>query len=349
MVILGGLFNQTQPYDYPDDYEFEDEDVDKAAWIPILFSILVIVGLLGNGLLLAVLARKRRPWRVLDSFILQLGMVDILLLLTLAFYATHDTQTCGWCSQTVLRVCGAFFKINLYVGAFLLVCICLDQCLFSIHADRCRSHRTSLAILGCLLTWIISITLAVLDWIFLVNTESMPGKALSAHSHPKTKVDWQLISHVLHLGVGFLLPALIQIVFCSHIMIQCKSNCRSRMKAVLFILSLVGVFLLCWTPYNITLLIDTISYTSKDFLKNFFVDHINSLKAAVKVTSAVSCISACVRPPLYFLFCGNFRKAVFSIFTCAKVECKSSLWELSMEAPHDQCRSEQEMKQMMSA
>ncbi|XP_054903901.1 uncharacterized protein LOC129371361 [Poeciliopsis prolifica] len=348
MVILDGVFNQSS-YDYDNDYEIKDEDEDvdvhKAVWIPILFSILVIVGLLGNGLLLAVLAQKRRPWRISDSFILQLGVVDILLLLTLPVHAAQATQSCGWCSQIVLMVCGAFFKINLYVGGFLLVCICLDLYFSSTHTGWYRNHRTSLVILGCLLVWLISISLSVLDGIFLVNTESLPGKALSAHPHLKTKVDWQLISRVLHLGVGFWIPALIQIVFCSHIMIQCKSNRQIKIRSVLLILSLVGASLLCWIPYNITLIIDTICYT-KTFLTSVFVDPINSLKAAVKATSAVSCISACVRPPLYFLFCGNFRKPVFSILTCAKVDCKSSLWELGVEAPHDQCHSEEEMKQM---
>lgn len=112
MVILDGILNETQPSDYDYDYKYKDEDVDKAVWIPILYSILVIVGLLGNGLLLAVLAQKRRPWRISDSFILQLGVVDILLLLTLPLYAAHATQSCGWCSQTVLRVCGTFFKVG---------------------------------------------------------------------------------------------------------------------------------------------------------------------------------------------------------------------------------------------
>ncbi|KAM4735672.1 C-X-C chemokine receptor type 3-like [Anableps anableps] len=356
MVILGGIFNQTEPIDYDDDYEYKEEDGANvganagAVWISLLYSVLVIIGLLGNGLLLAVLVHKRRSWSISDSFILQLCVVDILLLVTLPFYAAHDNQSCGWCSPTFLKICGAVFKINLYIGIFVLVCICLDHYLSSICAAQCCSHRANFAFMGCLLVWFVSIALTVLDGKFLLpNTESVPGKALSAHSPPKSGDDWQLISRALHLGVGFFLPAVIQIVCCSHIMLQCRSKRQNiRIRPVVLILSLVGAFLLCWIPYNITLFIDTICYTSKDFLNKFFVDHVSSLKTAVKVTSAVGCISACLRPLLYFSLCGNFRKGIFSLLKCAKVECNNSLWELgvSEEGPHVQCHFEDEMKQM---
>ncbi|MEQ2287960.1 hypothetical protein AMECASPLE_018112 [Ameca splendens] len=353
-ITLDGIFNQKEPYDYDADYEYKEDDeskVGKVVWIPLLYSVLVIFGLLGNGLLLAVLAQKRRSWSISDSFILQLGVMDILLLLTLPFYAAHANQSCGWCSQTFLRICGAVFMINIQIGIFLLVYICLDHYVSFIYTGQCSCHRASLAFIVWLLVWLVSIVLTVLDWICIpLVPDSMPGKAISAHSYPESGEDWQLISRGLHLVVGFLLPTLILIACCSHIMIQCRSNGKQKKRPVVLILSLVAVFLLCWIPYNITLVIDVICYISKDVLNPFFANHISSMKKAVKVTSAVGCISASLRPLLYIFLCGSFRKGVFSLLKCANIESKGSLWELGVdkEAPHDQCQSEDEMTKMTS-
>ncbi|MEQ2194265.1 hypothetical protein XENOCAPTIV_026437, partial [Xenoophorus captivus] len=241
--------------------------------------------------------------------------------------------------------------INIHIGIFLLVYICLDHYVSFIYAGQCSCHTASLAFIGWLLVWLVSIVLTVLDWICIpLVPDSMPGKAISAHSYPEYGEDWHLISRGLHLVVGFLLPALILIVCCSHIMIQCRSNGKQKKRPVVLILSLVAVFLLCWMPYNITLVIDVICYISKDVLNPFFADHISSMKEAVKVTSAVGCISASLRPLLYFFLCGSFRKGVFSLLKCANIESKGSLWELGVdkEAPHDQCQSEDEMTEMTS-
>ncbi|KAM4567517.1 C-X-C chemokine receptor type 3-like isoform 3-T3 [Fundulus diaphanus] len=109
-VTLDGFLNQSDPYEY-EDYQGEDESYGgEAVWIPLLYSVMVIVGLLGNGLVLAVLAQKARSWSVSDSFFLQLGVLDILLLFTLPFYAAHANENCGLCSPPFLRICGAIFK-----------------------------------------------------------------------------------------------------------------------------------------------------------------------------------------------------------------------------------------------
>lgn len=350
-VSLDGIFNQDVPYDYDNDYiSPEDPElvVKKVVWLPLLYSVLLIVGLLGNGLLLAVLAQKSRSWSISDSFVLQLGVVDILLLVTLPFYAANANQGCGFCSETFFKICGAVFKINLYCGMFLLVWVSLDHYLSSKYGSQ-RFRRATLAFLGWLLVWFVSIVLTVLDWIYIpLKTVSIPWKTLSASSDPGSGADWKLITRSLHLGVGFLLPLIIQIICCSNIMLQCRSTRHQRKRPVVLILSLVAVFLLCWIPYNITLFIDTVSYASKDLLKNIFKDHISSLKTAVQVTSAVGCISACLRPLLYFFLCENFRTVLFSVLKCAKAECRSSVWELGVDrkAPHDQCQSDDEMKQM---
>lgn len=79
-------------------------------------------------------------------------------------------------------------------------------------------------------------------------------------------------------------------------------------------------------PYNITLIVDTIRSSSKkhDDLSE------KSLKTALKVTSMFGCISACLRPLLYFGLCANFRTQIRAMLECASIESVSSLWDFGI-------------------
>ncbi|KAI4810525.1 hypothetical protein KUCAC02_013465 [Chaenocephalus aceratus] len=67
----------------------------ESVFIPVLCSVAFAVGVLGNGVLLGVLARSRGRWSVTDTFILHLGVADILLLLTLPLWAAQSAQEEG--------------------------------------------------------------------------------------------------------------------------------------------------------------------------------------------------------------------------------------------------------------
>lgn len=78
---------------------------------PILYSLALVVGLLGNGLVLIVLWKKRAGLNVTDIFILHLCLADILLLLTLPFWAVEAVK--GWIFGTPLcKLTGALFKVR---------------------------------------------------------------------------------------------------------------------------------------------------------------------------------------------------------------------------------------------
>lgn len=119
----GGVFNETKSYDYDEDYraeEFPEEEEEKKTvqmvWLALLYSVVVIVGLLANVLLLAVLAQKRRRWSILDGFFLQLGIVDTLLLVTLPIWGAQANQHCEKCPETLLTVFRAVFNVSVLVG-----------------------------------------------------------------------------------------------------------------------------------------------------------------------------------------------------------------------------------------
>lgn len=120
-IDYGGVFNETKPYDYGDYVaeEFPEEREKRSiqmVWLPVFYSVVVIVGLLANGLLLAVLAQRRRRWSVLNSFFLQLGVVDILLLVTLPVWGAQAYQHCEKCPETLFTVFRAVFNVSVLVG-----------------------------------------------------------------------------------------------------------------------------------------------------------------------------------------------------------------------------------------
>lgn len=93
--------------------ELKEDVLFEATFIPVLYSVAFFVGVLGNGVLLGVLAQSRRTWSVTDTFILHLSVADVLLLVTLPLWAAQAAQSHGWTFGTPLcKVTGAVFTVR---------------------------------------------------------------------------------------------------------------------------------------------------------------------------------------------------------------------------------------------
>lgn len=113
-VVLDGLFLQNESYDYDDAYENNDSDSKGSrVLIVVLYAVEIVVGVLGYGLLLAVLAQRRRSWTISDTFVLHQSVADILLLFTLPFWAATAAQSGGWHSGDFLcKISSALFNVS---------------------------------------------------------------------------------------------------------------------------------------------------------------------------------------------------------------------------------------------
>lgn len=111
---LHGMFEHNDTFDYSD-YEYKDDCITKrssvAIFIPILYIVALILGLMGNVLVLVVLWKKRRNWRPMDAFVLHLSIADLLLVFTMPLWAADALK--GWRSGTgVCKLAGSIFKVN---------------------------------------------------------------------------------------------------------------------------------------------------------------------------------------------------------------------------------------------
>ncbi|XP_030606794.1 C-X-C chemokine receptor type 3-like [Archocentrus centrarchus] len=320
----------------------------EAVFIPVLYSVVFVVGLLGHGLLLGILARSRKTWSVTDTFILHLGVADVLMLVTLPIWAAQYGQSDGWTFGTPLcKISGSVFTMNFYCGIFLLACISLDRYLSIVHATQMYSRKKPWVVhASCLMVWFFSLLLSITDWIFLEDVfDDRRGRRECIHNYRKinetAEDSWKLASRLIYHIMGFLLPSVVMIVCYSCILhqLRCGTQNLKKQKAFKVIVAVVVVFFLCWTPYNITLLVETFHFDNS--IETCSVTIL--LEKAKTVTMTVGFIHCCLNPVLYAFMGVKFRHQLLGILRClgCKVESaklqsavrnrKSSIWSESAD------------------
>ncbi|XP_052000662.1 C-X-C chemokine receptor type 3-like [Xyrauchen texanus] len=310
-----------------------------AIFIPVLYSVALVVGLVGNGLVLVVLWKKRMNWNVTDIFIFHLSIADSLLLLTLPFWAVEAAKE--WIFGTGLcKLTGALFKINFYCGIFMLACISLDRYLSIVHAMQMYSRKKpKVTHCCCLVIWLFCLLLSIPDWIYLIATPDSRRQDKIVCVHPFNS--WHLVSRLLCHVVGFALPALILLFCYSCILLRLQrgSQCMPKKRAMRVIVALVLAFFISWTPYNITLIVDT--FQSKISTNNqTSCASTTSLDVALTATSTLGYLHCCVNPILYAFVGVKFRKHLLDMlrplgFTlkgpAGLMSRRSSVWSESVD------------------
>ncbi|KAI4875916.1 hypothetical protein NFI96_025591, partial [Prochilodus magdalenae] len=323
IVLDASDLSFTGGYDYNGSYDYSEsccgtgcgQDTSmafEAVFIPVLYSLAVVVGLLGNGLVLVVLWQNRRAWSVTDTFLLHLSVADILLLLTMPLWAVEAAY--DWIFGTALcKLTGALFQVNFYCGIFLLACINLDLYLSTVHGMQMYSqNKTCLIQLSCMGVWSFSLFLSIPDLFTLeAMNDSRRGRIQCAHYYPSG--DIRLTSRWRYHAVGFIIPAVVHLYCCILVKLQRGSQDPQKQRATRLIVALVVVFFVCWTPYNIVLLVDTIRTNQSDYSSTVCDTAATALDIALATTSTLGYLHSCINPVLCVFFRGKFQRRLLDM------------------------------------
>lgn len=314
-------------------------------FIPILYSLALVVGLVGNGLVLVVLWKKRLSLNVTDIFILHLSLADVLLLMTFPLWAAEAVNE--WTFGTGLcKLAGALFRINFYCGVFMLACISLDRYLSIVHAVQMYSRKKPMVVHRCCLAvWLFCLLLSIPDWTFRVATlDSRRNKTECVPWFPDES-EWYLATRVLCHVVGFALPA-IMLLFCYTcilLRLQRGSQGMQKKRAMRVIIALVLAFFISWTPYNITLIIDTVHTGYSQSGNQTSCGGLTALDIALTATSTLAYLHCCVNPVLYAFIGVKFRQNLVDLMRplgfkikgpAGLVSRRSSAWSESVDTSH---------------
>ncbi|CAG5114365.1 Oidioi.mRNA.OKI2018_I69.chr2.g8423.t1.cds [Oikopleura dioica] len=281
---------------------------------PIIYVIISLIGLIGNGMVVYIFWNKRRGSAV-DTLVLNLALADFLYCISLLFMARSLSMNGEWdLGELLCKLTSSWTIICIYASVWLLVALSFDRYFAvcnPVRARNLRSQRNTTRLVIC--CWVLSCLLALPTFIFRstkpqnFHIEQM-NKSASINSseveEEPLKCSWRWpgrsieVAFYLQKSVfSYILPVLL-ILLCYGNIIQTLQNVTSmtsarREKINKTILIVVTAFIISWLPNHVfSLYIICIPHEKMS-------QNINTLLLINSVTQILASSNASMNPFIY--------------------------------------------------
>ncbi|KAM5273316.1 C-C chemokine receptor type 7 [Ctenodactylus gundi] len=285
----------------------------KAWFLPVMYSVICFVGLLGNGLVVLTYIYFKRLKTMTDTYLLNLAMADILFLLTLPFWAYSAAKSWTFGVYFCKLIFG-IYKISFFSGMLLLLCISIDRYVAIVQAVSAHRHRARVLLiskLSCVGIWVLATLLSIPEMTYSNLQRSNSEQAFRCSLIPE-QVETLITMQVAQMVIGFLVP-LLAMSFCYLVIIRTLLQARNfeRNKAIRVIIAVVVVFIIFQLPYNGVVLAQTVANFN---ITNSSCELSKQLNIAYDVTYSLASIRCCINPFLYAFIGVKFRNDLFKLF-----------------------------------
>ncbi|XP_061697326.1 C-X-C chemokine receptor type 4-like [Syngnathoides biaculeatus] len=303
----------------------------KTVFLPAVYGIIIVLGIVGNGLVVIVMGYQKKVKTMTDKYRLHLSVADLLFVFTLPFWAVDAAK--NWYFGSFLCVfVHMIYTVNLYSSVLILAFISLDRYLAVVRPTNSQATRKLLAskiiYVG---VWLPATVLTVPDLVFartqdtgssnflFTRNESMEmadSRIICQRIYPQeSSLTWTVVFRFQHILVGFVLPGLVILICYCIIIARLSQGAKGqalKKKALKTTVILILCFFSCWLPYCMGLFLDTL------IMLNVVTPSCNLEQAVEKwisITEALAYFHCCLNPILYAFLGVKFKKSARSALT----------------------------------
>uniref|UniRef100_A0A4W4DTP8 Chemokine (C-C motif) receptor 12a n=1 Tax=Electrophorus electricus TaxID=8005 RepID=A0A4W4DTP8_ELEEL len=267
-----------------------------AVFIPTFYYMNFFLSLVGNGLVLCIIYKFEKLSTVTNIFLLNLVFSDLVFTFTLPFWAVYHKSE--WIfGRGLCKLVGSLYSISFYSSILFLTLMTFDRYLAVVHAiTAAQSRRRAYAFGSSAGVWVLSFLASIKDIVFYdVRISEFDGIVCeeSGYSY-KTLRKWKLTGCYQQFGLFFLVPLLMVLYCYARITIRIMSTrMREKCRAIKLIFIIIFTFFICWTPYNVVILLMALQMSSEDSSCS------ESLDYALYITQNIAYLYCCISPVLY--------------------------------------------------
>lgn len=285
-----------------------------AVILSIILIAIFVLAIPGNLLVGWVIGTSRQPLTPSDVYLFHLTVADGLMALSLPFFAVSVAR--GWIfGDFMCKLINLIFEANFYTSIIFLACISVDRYLVIVHANETLGSRKRMCSrVLCAAVWALGCALALpalFNDAFKLDPDT-DRMVCSEKFDIGSPVLWRLITRGFLHVFGFLVPVTIMIA-CYSVTIWRLLHTRGFQKhrAMRVIIAVVIAFLLCWTPYHITMVVDLLMRAD---LIQFDCALRMSVNRASIITNGLALLHSCINPFLYAFVGEKFKKKMSLLF-----------------------------------
>ncbi|XP_069076269.1 kappa-type opioid receptor [Pleurodeles waltl] len=235
--------------------------------ITAVYSMVFVVGLVGNSLVMFVIIRYTKMKTATNIYIFNLAMADALVTTTMPFQSTEYLMNSWPFGNVLCKIVISIDYYNMFTSIFTLTMMSVDRYIAVCHPVKALDFRTPLkAKIINVCIWLLSSSVGI-SAIVLGGTKTTEDTTECALQFPTPYQYWDTLMKVCVFIFAFIIPVFI-ITICYTLMILRLKNVRllsgSREKdrnlrrITRLVLVVVAVFIICWTPIHIFVLVEAL-------------------------------------------------------------------------------------------
>ncbi|XP_043916017.1 mu-type opioid receptor [Protopterus annectens] len=243
--------------------EATDKDTTSiviAIIITALYSIVCVVGLVGNVLVMYVIIRFTKMKTATNIYIFNLALADALVTSTLPFQSVNYLMGTWPFGAMPCKVVMSIDYYNMFTSIFTLTTMSVDRYIAVCHPVKALDFRTPRnAKIVNVCNWILSSAIG-LPVMLMANLSYDKGIIDCTLDFPHPAWYWDNLLKICVFIFAFIMPVLI-ITVCYGLMILrlksvrmlsgSKEKDRNLRRITRMVLVVVVVFIVCWTPIHI--------------------------------------------------------------------------------------------------
>lgn len=284
-------------------------------FLPVIYIIVFAVGLPANALAIWVFLFRIKKKHPSSIYMANLALADLLFVIWVPLKIAYHFNSNDWIyGEGLCKVLVAFFYGNMYCSILFITCISVQRYWAVVHPLTQLQRDNCVAIALSVTVWVVVWAITVPLYLYNQEVRVTNMDILTCHDVTRPSQNKIAAGYFLTMGtLGFVVPSFVCIVSYVLMLKALRNNmsdptiAKKRKKAVILIITVLVMFIVCFTPSNVMLLVHY-SLLLSGATNNMYGFYITTL--------CLASLNSCIDPFVYYFISEDFRDHIKNTFLC---------------------------------